>query len=75
MIFVADKAIWMSNFDNLDIDQIPSKLAQKKYFVNSFCCKKNFIQGSLDNAENAKWNFFTDDPLSVAYEPSNKDSE
>ena len=44
----------MSNFDNFDIDQIPSKLAQKKYSVSSFCCKKIFIQGSLKNAENAK---------------------
>ena len=44
----------MSNFVNFDIDQIPSKLAQRKYLVSSFCCKKIFIQGSLDNVKNAK---------------------
>ena len=53
----------MSDFDNFDIDQIPSKLALKKYFVSSFCGKIFFIQSSLDNAENAKWNLFMDDPL------------
>ena len=50
LIFIADIAIWMSNFD---IDEIHSKYAQKKYFVSSFCSKNIFIQGSLDNAENA----------------------
>ena len=61
--FLADIAIWMSNSVNFDIDQIPSKLAQRKYFVSSFCCKNFFIQGSLDDAENSKWYFFMDDPL------------
>ena len=42
MIYVADMAILMSNFDNFDHDQISLKFAKK------------FILGSLDNAENTK---------------------
>ena len=44
----------MSNFDNFDIDQISSKLAQRWHFVSNFHWKKNFILGSLDDAKNAK---------------------
>ena len=45
MIYVADMAIFMSNFDNSDSDQISWKLAQKWYFVKYFYCKKIFILG------------------------------
>ena len=48
----------MSNFDNFDIDQMPSQFAQRSYFVSYFYCKKIYMIGSLDNAENAKRNFF-----------------
>ena len=49
----------MSNFDNFDIDQISSKFAQIKFFVSYFHNKKNFILGSLNNAENCqKTTFF-----------------
>ena len=51
MIYLADRAILMSIFDN---DQISSKLAQTQYFVYNFYGKKIFILGSLDNAENIK---------------------
>ena len=54
MIYVADMAILMSNFDNFDHDQISWKLAQREYFAFYFNCKKIFILGSLDNAENTK---------------------
>ena len=51
----------MSNIDNFDIDQMSSKFAQRQYFASYFYCKKNFILGSLDDAENAKYLvFFTD---------------
>ena len=29
LIYIADIAIWMSSFDNFDIDQISSKLAHR----------------------------------------------
>ena len=54
MINVADMAILISNFDNIDLDQISWKLAQREYFAFYFNCKKIFILGSLDNAENTK---------------------
>ena len=41
----------MSNFDNFDIVQISSKLAQRYHFVCNFHCKNYSILGSLDNAE------------------------
>jgi len=49
-LFIADMAIYMSNYDNFDIDQMFSKFAQRWLFV----FKKNSILGSLDRAENAK---------------------
>ena len=55
MLYIADMAIWMSNFD---IDQMPSKFTQSLYFVPYSYCKKIYMIGSLDNAENAKRNFF-----------------
>ena len=48
----------MSNFDNFDIDQISSKLAQRWHFVSNFHCKKTFVLGSIDIARNAKTQFF-----------------
>ena len=48
----------MSNFDNFDIHQISSKLGQRWLFVCSFHCRKSFVLGSFDNAENAKRQFF-----------------
>ena len=53
----------MSDFDNFDIHQISSKLAQRWLFVCSFCCKKSFVLGSFDNAENAKRQFFLGHPI------------
>ena len=43
----------MTNFDNLDIDEVSSKLAHRQYFVCNLYYKKNSILGSLDNAENS----------------------
>jgi len=63
MLYIADMAIWMSYFDNFDIDQMPSKFAQRSYFVSYFYFKKIYMIGSLDNAENAKRNFFFDHPI------------
>ena len=48
----------MFNFDNFDIDQMPSKFAQRQYYICNFCCKKIYDVGNLDNAENSKRNFF-----------------
>ena len=44
-------AIQMSNFDNFDVDQIPSKLAHTK---------KISILGGFHEAENVKRQFFFD---------------
>ena len=33
LIYIADMAIQMSNFDNFDIDQISSKFAQRWHFI------------------------------------------
>ena len=57
MFYIPDMAIWMSNFDNFDIDQKPSKFAQRQCFACNFYCIKIYIVCSLDNAENAKRNF------------------
>ena len=54
MFYVADMAILISNFDNFDHDLISWKLAQREYFAFYFNCKKIFILGSLDDAENTK---------------------
>ena len=56
----------MSYFDNFDIDQISSKLAQRWHFVSNFHCKKNFTLGGLDDAKNAKSFFFLDTRLGVS---------
>ena len=48
----------MFYFDNFDIDQMPSKFAQRQYFVCEFYCEKIYDVGRLDNAENAKRNCF-----------------
>ena len=53
----------MSDFDNLDINQISSKFAQRWPFVCNFYCKKIFILGSFDNTENAKKQFFLGRPI------------
>ena len=51
----------MANYiSNFDTDQISSKFAQRWHFVDNFSCKKIFILGSLNNAENAKRQFFLD---------------
>ena len=39
MVYVADMAILMSDFDNFDHDQISWKLAQRQYFAFYFYCK------------------------------------
>ena len=49
MMYVADMAILRTNFDNVDVDQISSKLAQRSSII-SFA--KKFMLGTLDNAEN-----------------------
>ena len=46
----------MPDFDNFDIHQLFSKLAH-------FDCKKLYMKSSLDNAENARRNFFFDHPI------------
>ena len=48
----------MSNYDNFDIDQISSKLAQIWHYVCFFRCEKFFILGSFDNTENTKRQLF-----------------
>ena len=67
--------IWISNFDNFDIYQMPSKFAQRQYYICNFCCKKIYNGGSLDNAENAKRNFFFNHPISnIRFEKKEKSS-
>ena len=46
-------AIQMLNINNFDIDRMSSKFAQRYYFFCILYCKKNFILGSLNGAENA----------------------
>ena len=58
LLYIADVAIWMSNFDDLDIHQISSKLAQRQCFVCNFDCEEIYTVSSLDNAENAKKKLF-----------------
>ena len=53
----------MSNFDNFDINQISSKFAQRWHFIFYFYCKKNSILSGLDNAKNAKRQFFLGHPI------------
>ena len=60
-------AIWMSNFDNFDIDQISSKLAQRNYLTCNFYRKKIYILYSLDNAKNPKWKLFLNHPIFVLF--------
>ena len=36
-------AISMSNINNFDIDQMPSKFAQRWFFVSYFYCKKKIL--------------------------------
>ena len=57
MIYVADMAILMSNFDKFDNDQISWKLAQRQYLLcllfllqKSFYPRQSWIK-TLDNAE------------------------
>ena len=54
----------MSNISNFDVGQMSSKIAQIEYFVCNFYCKKIFVLGSLDDAENAKCLLFFDHPIS-----------
>ena len=56
-------ANWMCHFDNFDIDQIASKLAQRWNFVHSFYCKKISVLDSFDNAKNAKRHLFFGHPI------------
>ena len=60
--YIAEMVNQMSDFDNFDIHQISSKLAQRWLFVCSFYCRKSFVLGSFDNAENAKRQFFFGTP-------------
>ena len=53
----------MCHFDNFDIDQIASKLAQRWNFVHSFYCKKISVLDSFDNAKNAKRHLFFGHPI------------
>ena len=63
VIYIADMANWMCHFDNFDIDQIASKLAQRWNFVHSFYCKKISVLDSFDNAKNAKRHLFFGHPI------------
>ena len=56
----------MCHFDNFDIDQIASKLAQRWNFVHSFYCKKISVLDSFDNAKNAKRHPFFGHPIFTA---------
>ena len=58
LIHKIDMAIWMSNFDNFDIDQISSNVAQRKYLVCNLYHIKIFILNCLDNTKNANENIF-----------------
>ena len=66
VIYIADMANWMCHFDNFDIDQIASKLAQRWNFVHSFYCKKISVLDSFDNAKNAKRHLFFGHPIPKA---------
>ena len=57
----------MCHFDNFDIDQIASKLAQRWNFVHSFYCKKISVLDSFDNAKNAKRHLFFGHPIYRPY--------
>ena len=61
----------MCHFDNFDIDQIASKLAQRWNFVHSFYCKKISVLDSFDNAKNAKRHLFFGHPI-LAHEYGTK---
>ena len=52
MIFLADMAFWMSNFDDFYNDQISWKLAQKYPFVFAFYSKIFFFFGNQDGSKN-----------------------
>ena len=60
MLFIADMAIQMCNFDN---GQMSPKFAQRLYFVYNFCYKTISLVGSLDNAENCLKTLFCGHPL------------
>ena len=53
----------MCHFDNFDIDQIASKLAQRWNSVHSFYCKNISVLDSFDNAKNAKRHLFFGHPI------------
>ena len=55
----------MCHFDNFDIDQIASKLAQRWNSVHSFYRKKISVLDSFDNAENAKRHLFFGHPIQL----------
>ena len=63
MIFLADMAFWMSNFDDFDSNQISWKLAQRLFFVFAFYSKIFFYLGNQDDSKNAKWNLFKNHPI------------
>ena len=63
LLFIADMAIQMCNFDNFDIGQMSQKFAQREYVVYSFCYKKISIVGTLDNAENCLKTLFLWTPV------------
>jgi len=53
----------MSNFNNFDIDQMSSKLAQRWHFVSNFHCKKIIIIIQLKTPKDSF--FWTPDIKSV----------
>ena len=55
----------MSNFDNFDIVQISSKLAQRYHFVCKFNCKNFSILGSLDLLKLLSHQLFMNHPIST----------
>ena len=63
LIYIADIAILMSDFDIFDTDQMSSNFAQRQNFVKNFHCKKISFIGNLEDAENAFLHFFIVHPI------------
>ena len=61
--FFVDMAVWMSNFDDFDNDQILRKLAQRWPFAFSFYSKIFFLLGNQDDSKNTKWNLIKNHPI------------
>ena len=65
MIFLADMAFQMSDFDNFHNDQISWKLTERQPFAFAFYSKLLFFLGDQYDTKNTKWNLFKNHPIFV----------